>query len=101
MTIIQSNNFYQHKDVLMSQKCGDTFSININLKNGERFYNVVWGRKWVVFQEAASYGKIKLHVKKAREVLKRYYWRQAKTKVWYEECVGKRKSLPNNWEADY
>lgn len=50
MTIIQSNNFYQHKDVLMFQKCGDTFSININLKNGTRFYNVVWGRKWVTFK---------------------------------------------------
>ena len=103
MIIIQSNNFYQHKDVLMSQKCGDTFSININLKNGTRFYNVVWGRKWVTFKSMFGQEKIKMHVKNAREVLKTYYWRAARSKVWEENCLGekRRKSLPKNWEADY
>ncbi len=101
MVIIQSNNFYQHKDVLLSQKCGDTFSININLKNGQRFYNVLFGRKWVTFKSMYGNEKIKMHVKRAREVLKTYYWRQAKTKVWYENCVGKRKSFPKNWEVNF
>ena len=61
MVIIQSNNFYQHKDVLMSQKCGDTFSIDINLKNGQRFYNVLFGRKWVTFKAIYGHEKIKIH----------------------------------------
>ena len=65
MVIIQSNNFYQHKDVLMSQKCGDTFGIDINLKSGQRFYNVVWGRKWVTFKE--MYGKEKPKLGSARK----------------------------------
>ena len=44
-----------------------------------------------------------MHVKNAREVLKTYYWRAARSKVWEENCLGekRRKSLPKNWEADY
>ena len=101
MIMIYSKNFQQHKDVLMSQKCGDTFSININLKNGQRFYKVLFGRKWVTFKAMYGHEKIKMHVKNAREVLKTYYWNEARNKVWYEKCVGRRKSLPKNWEADY
>lgn len=114
---IDTGNFKSYKDQLLSPKSGDKFSIDINIKNGQRYYNVTWGRKWATFRQSYGYGVIKLSVGKARSHLKNYYWKKAASDAHGRFCVTqpyyvantdsyhidkpKRRRLPKNWREDY
>ena len=114
---IDTGNFKSYKDQLLSPKSGDKFSIDINIKNGQRYYNVTWGRKWATFRQSYGYGVIKLSVGKARTYLKDYYWSKAASDAHGRFCVTqpyyvadtdsyyidkpKRRRLPKNWREDY
>ena len=114
---IDTSNFKSYKDQLLSPKSGDKFSIDINIKNGQRYYNVTWGRKWATFRQAFGHGVIKLSVIKAKVYLKNYYWRKAASDAFGKHCITqpyyldetkkyhtdkpKRRKLPKNWREDY
>ena len=116
-TTIDTSNFKSYKDQLLSPKSGDKFSIDINIKNGQRYYNVTWGRKWATFRQSFGYGVIKLSVTNAKTHLKNYYWRKAASDAHGRFCVTqpyyvadtdsyhidkpKRRRLPKNWREDY
>jgi len=114
---IDTSNFKSYKDQLLSPKSGDKFSIDINIKNGQRYYNVTWGRKWATFRQSFGFGVIKISVAKARVYLKNYYWRKAASDAFGRFCVTqpyyldetknyhkdkpKRRRLPKRWREDY
>jgi hypothetical protein len=102
MITIDSTNILDNKSQLTSPKISDKFQLDINLNNGQRFYNVSIGRKWVYFRPVFAVGVIKKSIKEGKKILNAKYWRAAQTDAWYEYCVTtKRKSLPKNWKKEY
>ena len=119
-SISMDNNILELCNILAPESMkdsGDRFSIDINIKNGQRYYNVTWGRKWATFRQSYGYGVTKLSVSKARTHLKNYYWSKAASDAHGRFCVTqpyyvadtdsyhidkpKRRRLPKNWREDY
>jgi len=102
MITITSTNIFNNKTQLTDPKTSDRFILDINLNNGQRFYKVLVGRKWVFFRPVNNQGTIKKSLKEGKKLLYNKYWNAAKTDAWYEHCVStKRKSLPKNWKEAY
>jgi hypothetical protein len=103
MIIIDSRNILDHKPQLTKPKTSDKFQLDINLNNGQRFYNVSIGRKWVYFRPVFTVGVIKKSIKEGKKILNAKYWRAAQTDAFYNNCTGsnRRKSLPKRWMAQY
>tara|TARA_R100000935_G_C2797260_1_gene148749 strand:- start:403 stop:714 length:312 start_codon:yes stop_codon:yes gene_type:complete len=103
MITIDSVNILDNKRQLTSPKTSDAFCLDINLNNGQRFYDVKVGRKWVYFRPLFSVGTIKKSIKEGKRLLYNKYWRAAETDAFYKYCTGEgcRKSLPAKWKAAY
>jgi hypothetical protein len=103
MITIDSTNILDNKSQLTAPKTSDKFQLDINLNNGQRFYNVSVGRKWVYFRPVFTIGVIKKSIKEGKKLLDNKYWRAAKTDAYYKYCTGdfKRKSLPKRWIVEY
>ena len=103
MIIIDSRNILDHKPQLTKPKTSDKFQLDINLNNGQRFYNVSIGRKWVYFRPVFTVGVIKKSIKEGKRLLYNKYWRAAETDSFYKYCTGDspRKSLPKKWKGEY
>jgi hypothetical protein len=102
MLTIYNKNIFNNKEQLTAPKTSDRFILDINLNNGQRFYKVLIGRKWIYFRPVNNQGTIKKSVTQGKRILYNKYWNAAKTDAWYEYCVTtKRKSLPKNWKKEY
>ena len=103
MITIDSTNILDNKSQLTAPKTGDKFQLDINLNNGQRFYNVSVGRKWVYFRPLFTIGVIKKSIKEGKKILNAKYWRAAQTDAFYNNCIepNRRKSLPKRWMAQY
>ncbi len=104
--VIDNLTFKKHKEQLTAPKVGDTFCIDINIKNGHRFYNVNVGRKWMYFRELYACGVIKKTVTEGKRLLNNKYWECAKWDAFSKYCTLKagdkrKKSLPKNWKGEY
>ncbi len=105
-TAIHSKNILDYKDQLTSPKTGDKFALNINLNNGERFYNVTVGRKWIYFKELYNQAVVKKSITEGKELLTNKYWQSAKWDWFQKNCTLKagdkrKKSIYKNWKKDY
>ena len=100
---LDNSNILENKSQLTAPKMGDKFMLDINLNNGQRFYNVSVGRKWVYFRTVFGNGVIKKSITEGRRVLNNRYWRAARTDAFYNFCTGekRRKSIPRNWQRSY
>jgi len=96
------------KDQLLNLKSGDTFKIDAWLFDGQRFYNVKVGSKWVFIK--AIYGnspRKRISRNKAKELFLKVYWGAAKIDSFYKNCrhfqalERKKARLPTNWEKEY
>jgi|TARA_R110000744_G_scaffold354871_1_gene461291 hypothetical protein len=103
MITIYNKNIFDNKEQLTAPKTSDRFVLDINLNNGQRFYKVLIGRKWIYFRPVHNQGVIKKSVVEGKRILYNKYWKDAQTDAHYEYCVGdnKRKSLPKNWKEAY
>ena len=103
MITINSANILNNKNQLTEPKTSDKFCLDINLNNGQRFYNVKVGRKWIYFRPVYNQGTIKKSIDGGKRLLSNKYWRAAKTDAYYKYCTGDshRKSLPKNWKGEY
>jgi len=103
MNVITNKNILDFKDQLTSPKMGDKFQLDIHINNGQRLYNIVWGRKWARFREVNGHGIIRKHITEGKRILNNRYWNAARTDAFYKFCTGekRRKSLPKNWKGEY
>ena len=101
-------NILDIKEQLLNFKNGDTFRIDAWLFDGQRFYDIKIGTKWVYLK--AVYGKSprkKITKKKAKELFSKVYWKAAATDCFYRKCrhsqelERKKRRLPRNWKREY
>ena len=101
-------NILNIKEQLLNFKNGDTFIIDAWLFDGQRFYDVKIGTKWVHIK--AVYGnspRKQLKIAKAKELFSKVYWKAAAVDCFYKKCRHfkeldrKKRRLPRNWEREY
>jgi len=103
MITIYNKNIFDNKEQLTAPKTSDRFILDINLNNGQRFYKVLIGRKWIFFRPVDNQATIKKPIVRGKKLLYNTYWNAAQIDAHYKYCVGdnKRKSLPKNWREEY
>ena len=103
MITIDNKNIFDNKEQLTAPKTSDKFVLDINLNDGQRFYKVIIGRKWIYFRPVHNQGAIKKPIVRGKKLLYNTYWNAAQIDAHYKYCVGdnKRKSLPKNWREEY
>lgn len=104
--VIYSKNILDYKDQLVSPKIGDKFAVDINIKSGQRIYNVTVGRKWMYFKEIHTQGVVKKSTAEGKRILNNKYWQSAKWDWFEKNCTleagdNRKKSIYKNWKKDY